>query len=75
MDRDSKSAPNFHILSSGVAKNIILCICQISSLKLIPRSRIPGSKGLQKCKALFLSGFYHQVVQGPLVLLREGTQH
>lgn len=68
MDIDSKSAPNFHILSSGVAKSIInLCMGQIRSLKLIPRSRIAGSEGLQKCKAL---GFYCQIVQEPLVFLR-----
>lgn len=67
MDVDSKSAPNFHILSSGVAKSIInLCVGQISSLKLIPRNRITGSNGLKKCKAL---SFYCQMVPGPLVLL------
>lgn len=71
MEVDSKSAPNFHILSSGVAKSIInLCVGQISSLKLIPRNRITGSKGLKECKAL---GFYCQMVPGPLLLGGEET--
>lgn len=72
MDTDRKAAPKFHVLRSGVVKNIIIsCIPWISSLKQIPRSRITGLKGLQKHKA---SGFQGQSVQGPLVSQRqEGT--
>lgn len=70
MDTDREAAPNFHILSSDTQKQLhILCIWQISSLRLSPRSRIARSKALPKTESL---GSCCQTGWGSLALLKEG---